>query len=71
MTERHEGIALGAIHDGEPAAEAWLHLGSHARGRPSGFAPRRFAARLGLITPGLPAMPLPMVGAPSATTGRR
>ena len=64
MTERHHGMAFGAIYDGEPPAEAWLMLGSHAHGRPSGFASRQFATTLGLIRPGLPAMPLPLLHEP-------
>jgi hypothetical protein len=64
MTERHGGMTFGAIYDGEPAAEAWLKLGSHAHGWPSAFASRQFAGNLGLITPGLPAMPLPLLREP-------
>jgi hypothetical protein len=64
MADRHDGMAFGAVYDGEPVAEAWRHLGCHARGLPSGFASRQFAADLGLITPAPPAMPLPLTRQP-------
>ena len=67
MIDRHDGIAFGAVYDGEPVAEAWRHLGSHARGLPSGFASRQFAAALGLITPALSAIPLPLTREPVTT----
>ncbi|MBO0805324.1 MAG: hypothetical protein J2P25_19880 [Nocardiopsaceae bacterium] len=61
MAERHDGMAFGAVYDGEPTTEAWEHLGSDARGLPSGFHARRFGMTLGLIGQGLPAFPLPLI----------
>ena len=71
MTDRHDGMAFGAVYDGEPVAEAWRFLGSHARALPAGFASRQFAAALGLITPAPPAMPLPLTKEPLTRDGRR
>jgi hypothetical protein len=61
LTERHDGIALGAIYDGYPVVDAWASLGSHARARPSAFDARQFALDLGLLSQLQPAMPLPLI----------
>jgi hypothetical protein len=57
----HSGMAFGAVYDGDPVAEVWERLGSHARGRPSGFFAREFAMTLALLSPALPAIPLPLI----------
>jgi hypothetical protein len=50
----HPGVAFGAITDRDPGGGTWTRLGTDAAAQVNAFDARRFAARLGLLSPNIP-----------------
>jgi hypothetical protein len=68
LRDDHPEVTFGAIHDGKPddpqqdmAYDIWQFLGAHARAQVTSESDvRRFATDLGLASPGLQYIPLPL-----------
>jgi hypothetical protein len=61
----HPGVAFGAVTDRDPDGVTWTRLGTDAAAQVRAFDARRFAARLGLLSPNIP---FPLAG-PDADGG--